>query len=251
MESTPQRIRSTESDIQHRVLAIITARGGSKGVPRKNITLLCGKPLLQYTTESALAAKTLTKVILSTDDSEIAEVGRRCGVDVPFIRPPELAGNNSPTLPVLQHAVGFLEERGETYDAICLLQPTNPLRQPKHIDDCIGLLFQGEADSVISVIPVPHEYNPHWVYFSREDGSLYLSTGEGQPIPRRQLLPSASCREGSIYIVRRNVLMNEGSLYGNRVLGYEMQPSTTVNINTVEDFQRAQYLMGQIKGTDS
>src|SRR5690606_26912718 len=169
-----------------RVLGLIPARGGSKGIPRKNIRLLCGKPLLQYTVEAALGAVRLTRIILSTDDEEIAEVGRACGVEIPFLRPAELARDDTPTLPVVKHAVQWLETRGEYFDAICLLQPTNPLRRSEDIDNCIDLLERSHADAVVSVAPVPVKYNPHWVYFQGEDGLLHLSTGEAAPIPRRQ-----------------------------------------------------------------
>src|SRR6266542_734123 len=128
-----------------RVLGIITARGGSKGIPRKNIRVLAGKPLLQYTAEAALGAKRLSRVILSTEDEEIAEVGRRCGIEVPFMRPLELAQDDTPTLPVLQHAVRTLEGAGVRYDAICLLQPTVPLRPSHAIDACIQLLSESGA----------------------------------------------------------------------------------------------------------
>lgn len=225
------------------VLGIITARGGSKGIPRKNLALLDGKPLLQYTAECALAARSLSRVILSTDDREIAKIGRRCGLDVPFIRPQELARDETPTLPVLQHAVRFLEDQGERYDAICLLQPTNPLRKPEWIEDCVRLLFEKDADAVVTVLPVPHEYNPHWVYFRRDDGTLYLSTGEQEPLPRRQLLPPAFHREGSVYVTRRDVLMERNSLYGERVLGYLLDPEETVNIDGPEDLARAEALL--------
>jgi|GEM_PF-75007 len=227
------------------VLGIIPARGGSKGIPRKNLALLCGKPLLQYTAEAALAATTLTRVILSTDDPEIAEVGRRCGLDVPFMRPQELGRDDTPTLPVVQHAVRFLEERGDFYDAICLLQPTNPLRRPEWIDACVRLLFERGADAVVTVLPVPHEYNPHWVYFQREDGTLYLSTGEQEPLPRRQLLPPAFHREGSVYVTRRDVLMERNSLYGESVLGYVLDPEETVNVDGPEDVARAEVLLAE------
>jgi CMP-N-acetylneuraminic acid synthetase len=113
-----------------RVLGLIPARAGSKGVPRKNLKLLCGKPLLEYTAEAALAASRLSRVILSTEDEEIAEAGRRCGLEVPFLRPSELAADESPMLPVAQHAMGRLESAGDRFDALCLLQPTNPLRRP-------------------------------------------------------------------------------------------------------------------------
>src|SRR5262245_49368383 len=116
------------------VLGIVPARRGSKGVLGKNIRLLCGKPLLQYTAEAALSARRLSKVILSTDHEEIARIGRECGLEVPFMRPAELAEDETPMLPVIQHAVRWLEVRGDSFDAVCLLQPTNPLRRPDDID---------------------------------------------------------------------------------------------------------------------
>src|SRR5262249_44411537 len=112
-----------------RVLGLIPARGGSKGVPRKNLKLLCGQPLLLYTAREALASHKLSRVILSTEDPEIAAVGRQHGLEVPFMRPPELAEDSTPTLPVAQHAIRWMEQSGERFDALCLLQPTNPLRR--------------------------------------------------------------------------------------------------------------------------
>ena len=226
-----------------KVLGIVTARGGSKGVPRKNVRLLAGKPLLQYTAEAARAAQLLTKTILTTDDPEIAEVGRRCGLEVPFLRPPELARDDTPTLPVLQHAVRFLEDRGESFDAICLLQPTNPLRQAADIDACVALLEKTGLDAVVTMLPVPAEYNPHWVYFKNDDGTFRLSTGEKTPIPRRQMLPPAFHREGSVYVMRREVLMVKNSLFGESVAGHLMDPKQCVNIDTMEDWADAEKLL--------
>ena len=114
-----------------RVLGIVTARGGSKGIPRKNIAPLLGKPLLAYTAEAALAAKHLTRTVLSTEDEEIASVGHACGLDVPFLRPAELARDETPTMPVLQDVVRKLEALGEFYEAVFILQPTNPLRRSR------------------------------------------------------------------------------------------------------------------------
>src|SRR5262249_10704611 len=120
-----------------RVLGLIPARGGSKGVPRKNIKLLCGQPLLSYTAREALASRKLSRIILSTEDQEIATVGRECGLEVPFLRPSELAEDNTPTLPVAQHAMRWMEQSGDRFEALCLLQPTNPLRRTEDIDACI------------------------------------------------------------------------------------------------------------------
>lgn len=225
------------------ILGLIPARGGSKGVPRKNIRLLAGKPLLQYTAEAAAAAGRLTRVILSTDDEEIAEVGRACGVEVPFLRPAELAQDTTPTLPVAQHALRFLEAQGSRFDAVCLLQPTNPLRRPDDIDRAIELLESSPADSVVTVLAVPAEHNPYWVYFRNEDGSLRPSLGQMAPITRRQDLPPAYHREGSVYVTRRDVVMLDDSLYGARIVGLEIEARRSVNIDGPEDWARAEALL--------
>lgn len=230
-----------------RVLGVIPARGGSKGIPRKNLRLLAGRPLLAYTVDAARGARLLSRTILSTDDPEIAALGRACGIEVPFLRPPELATDAAATLGVVQHAVIELEaDAGDPFDAVCLLQPTSPLRRSEEIDACIRLLFESDADGVVSVLPVPVEYNPHWVYFAGADGVLRLSTGEPTPIPRRQDLPPAFHRDGAVYVTRRTVLMNQGSLYGARVIGYATDPGRSVNIDTLADLERAERLLQEL-----
>src|SRR5262245_50975682 len=226
-----------------RVLGLIPARGGSKGVPRKNLKLLCGQPLLFYTARAALASHKLSRVILSTEDPEIAAVGRECGLEVPFLRPAELARDSTPTLPVAQHAMRWMEDSGDRFDALCLLQPTNPLRRTQDIDACIELLENTNSDAVATVLQVPHEYNPHWVYFRAEDGSLRLSTGEAIPIARRQELPPAYHREGSVYVVKRNVLLEDNSFYGAKFIGYEIQRERSVNIDSLTDWELAETLL--------
>lgn len=227
-----------------RVLGIITARGGSKGVPGKNIKLLAGKPLLAWTAEAARASKRLTRTILSTDDPAIASVGRDAGIDVPFMRPPELARDTTPTLPVLQHAVRALEEQGERYDAICLLQPTSPLRKHDTIDNCIELLETRGADSAVTVLPVPAEHNPHWVFFV-DQGEVLTPAMPGPLVSRRQDLPAAFHREGQVYVTRRDVLMDRNSIYGDRMVGYALDPRDTVNIDTSADWSRAEQLLAE------
>jgi CMP-N,N'-diacetyllegionaminic acid synthase len=220
-----------------KILGLIPARGGSKGVPRKNIRLLNGKPLLAYTAESALQSKTLSRVILTTEDAEIATVGRNCGLDVPFMRPANLAQDSTPSLAVVQHALLTLKENGEDFDAVCLLQPTNPLRRAEDIDACVELFIRSNADCVISVLPVPHEYNPKWVFWKNGDGKMSLSTGDTEIIPRRQDLPPAFHRDGSVYVTRSDIIINRGSLYGDNVQGYEMSPEFSANIDTEDDWQ--------------
>jgi CMP-N,N'-diacetyllegionaminic acid synthase len=223
-----------------KVLGIVPARGGSKGVPRKNIRLLHGKPLLAYTAKAALESRRLSRVILSTEDEEIAEVGRSCGLDVPFMRPQELAMDSSPTLPVVKHAVAALQALGETFDAVCLLQPSSPLRRSVDIDNSIELLQRTGADSVVSVLPVPHEYNPKWVYWQGENGELSISTGDKDPVTRRQDLPAAFHRDGSIYVTRTEMIVDRDSLYGDSVVAYNMPPECSVNIDTEEDWLKAE-----------
>jgi CMP-N-acetylneuraminic acid synthetase len=162
------------------------------------------------------------------------------------MRPRELAVDDAPTLSVVLHAVLALEEMGDRFDAVCLLQPTSPFRRSADVDASIELLEESHADSVISVQRVPPEYNPHWVYFRDSDGSLRLSTGEPAPIPRRQLLPPAFHRDGSIYVTRREVIVDQGSLYGRRVVGYEVDRATTVNIDTPADWDRAEAMMQEL-----
>lgn len=212
-------------------------------MPRKNIRPLGGKPLLQYTAEAALAAERLDRVVLSTEDEEIADVGRACGLEVPFLRPPDLAREDTPMVPVVRHAVLWMEERGDRYDAVCLLQPTNPMRTAADIDRCVEALETSGADAVVTVVRVPAEYNPHWAYFADEEGWLRLSTGEREPIPRRQDLPPAWIREGSVYVTRRDVLVGKQSLYGERLLGVPLDGRVTVNIDGAEDWRRAEDLL--------
>jgi CMP-N,N'-diacetyllegionaminic acid synthase len=229
-----------------RVLGLIPARGGSKGIPGKNVRLLGGKPLLAWTAEAALASRRLSRVVLSTDDEEIAETGRRCGLEIPFLRPAELACDDTPTLPVVRHALEVLEQAGDRFDAVCLLQPTSPFRRAEDIEGCIALLEERGLDAVVSVLPVPPEHNPHWVYFEDGAGLLRLATGEEQPIPRRQELPPAFHRDGSVYVTRRDVVMSggEGSLYGRRLGGYVMPDAgRSVNLDTPADWERAERLL--------
>jgi len=226
-----------------RVLGLIPARGGSKALPRKNIRLLRGKPLLQYTAEAALASRIISRSILTTDDEEIAEVGRACGLEVPFLRPAGLGRDDTPTLPVIQHALNWLEEQGDLFDVICLLEPTSPIRQPGLIDSCLDLLRASGADSVVTVVPIPAEYNPHWVYFRSPDGKLLLATGEPDPIPRRQDLPPAYRRNGSVYVSRRDVIMKQDSIYGMHSVGCVVDGEESVNIDDNADWQRAEEML--------
>lgn len=225
------------------VLGIVPARGGSKGIPQKNIAMLCGRPLLAHTAEAALAAKLLTRVVLSTEDPEIAEVGRRYGLDVPFLRPPALAGDETPTIPVLQDVVRRLEMVGQQYDAIFVLQPTNPLRLPRDIDGAIELLAESGADSVISFVDVG-EKHPARMKVIDSAGRVwdppFAERLEGQP---RQQLPKLYLRDGSVYLTRRTILMEQNSLKGRDCRAWLIPQTRAVNIDTPFDLFLAERLL--------
>ncbi len=228
----------------HRILAIIPARGGSKGIPRKNITPLAGRPLIAYTFEAARSSKLINRIILSTDDDEIAEVGRRNGIEVPFIRPRELAEDNTPTLPVIKHAVEFLESKQNyTADIIVILQPTTPLRKSYHIDEALTLLINNpDADSVVSVTEVPHHYNPYFV-MKIEDELLKFYNSESVKYTRRQDLPKVYSRNGAIYAFWLKTLKDKNSIYGDICLPYVMDFEKSVNIDSVYDIKIAEYIL--------
>lgn len=227
-----------------KILGIIPARGGSKGIPGKNIKLLAGKPLIAFTAESAKASKFLDRVILSSDEEKIIEIARELKIEVPFVRPAELAGDATSSLEVIQHAVNYLKEQGEEYDAVCLLQPTTPFRSHGLIDQAIEKFRTGNYDSVISVREVPEDFNPHWS-FEEKNGSLVLATGEKEIIKRRQELPKAYHRDGAIYITKTSVLLEQNSLYGNKIGFINTTGSPYVNIDTPEDWKKAEKLAPQ------
>lgn len=223
---------------------MIPARGGSKGIPRKNIRLLGGKPLIAWTIEAARQSRLLSRVILSTEDEEIAAVARQWGVEVPFLRPAELAQDDTPTLPVVEHAVRELQRQGNSFDAVCLLQPTAPLRKAAWIDGCIRLLEETGADAVVTVCRIPAEYHPWWSLMKDDQGWLRFSSGGAVPA-RRQDLPPAFYREGSVYVTRSRVILEEKSLYGSRLAGWEVSSEETVNLDAESDWRRAEWLLAQ------
>lgn len=226
-----------------KILAIIPVRGGSKGVPGKNIKLLDGKPLLAYTSEIALQSKQLTEVIVSTEDEPIGEVAKSLGVQVPFMRPMALAQDDTPTIDVLIHALEWYENQTIFFDAVCLLQVTSPIRTLEFLDKAIEKFMASDCDSLVSVQKVPHEYNPHWTFEVNAEGNLKIATGEAEIIPRRQELPTAYHRDGSIYITKTDVLLKEHSLYGKSTAFIESEPDFYVNIDTMEDWEKAEEMI--------
>lgn len=226
-----------------KILGLIPARGGSKSVPGKNIKKLNGKPLLQYTVEAAKQSKLLTRLILSSDDDKIIDVAKQIQLEVPFKRPSYLAEDSSPTLPVLQHALNFFKAQNLYFDAICLLQVTNPFKTGEFIDAAIKKFINQGCDSLISVQPVPDKYNPHWTFKKDKFGNLQLSTNDEEIISRRQDLPNAYHRDGLIYITKTKVVLEQNSLYGKTV-GFIQSPlEQTINIDTFSDWNKAEFFL--------
>lgn len=228
------------------VLGLITARGGSKGIPGKNIALVAGKPLLAYTCDAALGSHSLSRVVLSTDDEGIARVGRDCGIEVPFMRPEELSRDDTPSLPVALHAVEYLAEReGWQADVLVLLQPTSPLRQSLHIDEAVDVLNATGADTVVSVVEVPHRCHPYSV-MREDDGRLtnFWTEELGFNRLRRQNLPPLWARNGpSVLCSRVSVLREKNSFYGDFVAPYKMSSLLSLDIDEPQDLQLAELII--------
>jgi CMP-N,N'-diacetyllegionaminic acid synthase len=228
-----------------KVLGVITARGGSKGIPGKNLKLLAGKPLLAYTIDTARRSGALDRVILSTEDEAIATAGRDLGCDVPFIRPMDLAQDDTPHLPVIQHATRWMQERiNYQPDAVMILQPTSPLRTAEDIAAAVTLLDNSGADSVLSVNEVPVHSHPMRTLRLDSTGHAALFVS-GEPvrkrINRRQDLPPAWVMNGAIYACRTRVLFDaEPSLYGDRVVAYRMPANRSISIDDLEDWHAAE-----------
>ncbi len=229
-----------------KILGIITARGGSKDIPGKNIKELCGKPLIVWTVEAAQQSGVFDRLILSTDDEKIAAVAREYGVEIPFMRPAELAQDTTPHLPVIQHAVAWLREHQKYEpDYAAILQPTAPLRRPEHIREAYAMLRSRGADSVVSVSPIPGHHHPLWaVRIGGGDLASLFVSGESlvRRIPRRQDLPPAYANNGAVYIFRTALLFRpeDPGFYGQRSVAYVMKEEDSINIDDPEDWTRAE-----------
>lgn len=232
-----------------RVLGLIPARGGSKGIPRKNIAPFAGRPLVSYTCESALAARSLTRVIASTDDEEIAAIIRAEGVEIPFLRPSTLAQDDTPAADVAHHAIEWLrcEDKWEP-DIVVLLQPTSPLRQASDIDGAIARMIEQSADTVVSVVPVPHIFLP-WSLMVDDGGVLHDFWTEKLPFDRfhRQGQPVLFARNGPAVIAARTAtLIGRNSFYGETIVPYPMDRLRSIDIDEPADLVLAELIKSKI-----
>ncbi len=229
-----------------KILAVIPARGGSKGVPRKNVRLVGGKPLIAYTIETALTLRgRLHRLIVSTDDAEVAEVARHFGAEAPFMRPAELSGDKVPMLPVLQHAVRTIEAEDKIHlDWVLLLQPTAPFRAAEDIEAALALAARGGCDSVISVVQV---FAVHPILMKRieDDRLLPFCIEEKEGTRRQDYQPPAYMRNGAIYLTRRDVLVEQNSIWGGIIRPYVMPEERSVSIDNELDMKLAEMMLAE------
>jgi CMP-N,N'-diacetyllegionaminic acid synthase len=222
-----------------RTLGIVPARGGSKGVPGKNVRLLAGHSLLDYTARVARASGVVDRVILSTDSETIAEAGRHAGLEVPFTRPAALAADDTPMLPVVCHALEALASAGWEAEIVVLLQPTSPLRRPEHIREAVTLLRETDADSVVSVVELPHHLSPDYV-MRIDAGVLKPFLPEGVRVSRRQDARRAYSRDGTVYAFWRRTLDRYGTIYGESCRPLMIDPRDSLSIDSPADWDAAE-----------
>lgn len=223
-------------------IAVIPARGGSKGIPGKNLKPLGGKPLLQWTAEAALACSSLDRVILSTDSEEIAQAGQEMGLEVPFLRPRELGEDNTPIVPVLQDLLGREEWAETSPDAIMLLQPTSPFRTPEHIEEALDLFYREKADSLVSVVEVPHNFTPSSL-MTLKDGAL-LHWMDAGPL-RRQDKPKLFARNGPAILCLKPSQIMQGDLYSGKTVPFQMDAIHSHDIDNPTDLKIAEAYISQ------
>lgn len=225
-----------------KIIAIIPARGGSKGIPEKNIKNFCGKPLIAWAIETALKNKRLDRVIVITDDKKIARIARKYSAETPFMQPKELAQPSSRMEQVFAYTLRWLKEN-ENYDVdtIVWLQPTSPLRQSHHIDEAIELFLNKKCDAVISASELPADHNPYWIYKEPKTGDKTLFNVMGQNIQnipaRRQLLPKYYFMNNIVFVMRaKNLLGASPTLFGKTQQLYKMSDFYDADINTLNEW---------------
>ena len=223
------------------MLAIIPARGGPKGVKAKNIKLLCGKPLIVYTIEAALAAKSIDQIVLSTDDPAIAKIASKYDVEIPFMRPKNLAQDDSLAIDNYIYTVERLNrEFGCNHEEFTVLLPTSPLRLPEDISEAIELFVEKDANSVISCSKAHHP--PEWAFKTRNNGAISRNFAN-KPMMNRQEYENVYFPNGSIYVFKYTLLRERNSYYSDKTYAYIMPPERSVDIDTEFDFLFAEYLM--------
>ncbi len=212
-----------------KILGIILARGGSKGIKNKNIKLINGKPLIYWTIKSAMKSKKLSKVILSTDSKKIASIGKKYNLDVPFIRPRKLAKDNTPSVDAIEHALNFLKKSGEEFEFVVLLEPTSPLRSVQDIDKSIRKIIMSNADSLVSICRTD-ALNPLFLFKRKKSFLKPFKTSKKKYLRRQDLEPTYFI-EGTIYISKVKSLLKKRTFCHNNTIGYEVPKWKSIEID--------------------
>lgn len=222
--------------MKHEIISIIPARGGSKGLPRKNIKPLLGKPLIAWTIEQAKSSRYIDKVVVSTDDPEIAKIAKKCGAEVPFLRPKELATDDAKTIDVIMHAVNRFENDGKYFDIVVLLEPTSPLRKEDDLDNSIEFFIENidKVDSLVSVGEV-HLENPY-IMKKVESGGVKPFIEIDENLYQRQQLPKIYFPYGVIYLSKTSTLKKYKTFYQERTIPYLIERWQNYEIDDVYDF---------------
>jgi CMP-N,N'-diacetyllegionaminic acid synthase len=236
------RKASAQSTTKFRIVGLVTARGGSRGIPRKNLVDVAGKPLIAWTIEAARASQSLNRLLLSTDNEEIARVGQEYGADVPFMRPNSLARDTSPHNAVIRHAIEWLNDNDAPPDFVVLLQPTSPLRLAEDIDNAVDLALEKQSDCVISVCPAP--IHPYWTVGVTRGGRLRALSHQRRGVGlRRQSLPKAYALNGAIYVINCRSFMQKMTYFTPRTFAYVMPQERSVDIDTDWDLKVADLVL--------
>ncbi|OAJ96164.1 acylneuraminate cytidylyltransferase family protein [Vibrio bivalvicida] len=223
-----------------KILAIIPARAGSKGLPGKNIKSLGGKPMIAWTIEAAVQSQKFSRVVVSTDSVEIGEVAQQWGAEVPFLRPDFLSSDESPIFDTITYTLDML---GDEFDAICLLQPTSPLRTSNHLIEAVELFEKDDVHSVVSVTKV--DKSPQWCFWRDEQAYLTPILSGGLSLNRRQELQDAFVLNGAIYIAETGELLSERKFLFDDSVSYLMSKESSIDIDDLVDFKLAQLILGE------
>ncbi|GAA0078692.1 acylneuraminate cytidylyltransferase family protein [Clostridium sp. CTA-5] len=223
-----------------KILAIIPARGGSKGISEKNIKLLNDKPLIAYSIEQCKKSKYIDKVIVSTDSKKIAEISKKYGADIPFIRPSYLAQDTTPGIKPIIHAINWFKDNGDEFEYVICAQCTSPFRKYEQIDEAIERLINEDADSIVSICE--SEISPYWMKELHQGKIKDFLTGNIF-YSRRQDVPKIYSLNGAIYIAKKDILLKNENWYTENTLGYVMDKYSSLDIDDILDFKFAEYLI--------
>ena len=224
-----------------KALVIIPARSGSRGIPGKNIKLLGDKPLIQYSIDAALKVFNKEDILVSTDSKEIKVIAENCGLNVPFLRPDELATDFSSSQDVILHAIDYTQQRGQNYDSVVLLQPTSPFRNAQHIEEAIKL-YDKRLEMVVSVKVSGH--NPYYTLYEESDNG-FLTQSKKAKFTRRQDCPNVYAYNGAIYVISIDALKTKSIAEFDKVKKYEMSELHSIDLDTPLDWDLAEIVLNK------